>query len=115
MTSSPPGSPPLFLSDDPDDQAGADAFRRLVEHAADAYGTTLVLGPHEDNSLLAMQAALGRVAKAFAAAALLRISMDRRLGLDGRQADYLGDLGQDLNLETIEALTGAFIDPCEPP
>lgn len=115
VTTDPSGPLPVFLSDDPDDQAGADAFKRLVEHAAAVYGTTLQLGPHQDNSLLAMQAALGRAARGLAAAALLRISTDRLLDLDGRQADYLGDLAQGLDLETIEALTWAFTDPGETP
>ncbi|WP_042422240.1 hypothetical protein [Streptacidiphilus anmyonensis] len=84
------------------------AFMGLVDRAVDSYGIALNYASDENESDAlreAMAAALGRVSRGFAAAALDAVSRDSALALTAEQQLRLDALIVALDLPTAETLS----------
>lgn len=81
----------------------------LVARAAEAYGIGIHYAEGDpDAAREAMNAALGSVARGFAAAALEAVAQDETLALSLDQKLRLDELTAELDLETVEFLRGAL-------
>ncbi|WP_274036260.1 hypothetical protein [Streptomyces sp. MMBL 11-1] len=93
-----------------DDPLGTLALRQLTGRAWVSYGIALHYQAEDDEAAAtteAMSHALQSVSPGFAAAALLRIASDPRLGLTDEQFLYLHERAAELDLSVVEDLTGA--------
>lgn len=99
----------LALGYDPGDLQRTRAFSNLVDRAAEAYGIGIHYAEGDpDAAREAMDAALGSVARGFAAAALEAVTQDETLVLSLDQKRRLDELTAELDLETVEFLRGAL-------
>lgn len=113
-----PESNPVLRFEPVDDPLATLALRELTERAWVSYGIALHYQPGHNEveaTTEAMSHALETVAPGFAAAALLRIAVDPRLGLTGEQYSYLHERAAELDLSVVEDLTGANGDGTEAP
>lgn len=106
----PEQSNPVLRFEPVDDPLATLALRELTERAWVSYGIALHYQPRHDEAAATMEAmgnALQSVSQGFAAAALLRIAGDPRLGLTIEQYEYLHERAAELDLSVVEDLTGA--------
>jgi len=109
---------PVLRFEPDDDPLATLALRALTERAWVAHGIALHYQAGDDTAAETMESmshALQSVAPGFAAAALLRIADDPRLGLTDTQHLYLHERAAELDLSVVEDLTGANGDGTETP